>query len=127
MGACGSRDWSSSLDVHEEGRVDLQKRRIRDRDAVAIASALKDAPHVKHLHLGDNRIGFKGAVALADALTANPDLKVDLVGNRIGSRNKKRPRYNERAWAVIDGIPGDPHDRVRGRHDDRVDRGESIG
>lgn len=133
MGACGSRernpqlrDWPAQLAAHKDGRLDLQKRGIRDRHAVALADALKGTSDVQHVHLGDNKIGFKGSIALADALTANPALSVNLVGNRIGSRNKKKPRFNEKAWAVIDGIPGDPYERVQGRHDDRVDSGESI-
>ncbi len=66
-------------------KIDLSGQRIGDKGAKALAEVLKVNKSITEINLGENQIGDEGAKALADAFKVNRSLtKINLWGNRIG-------------------------------------------
>jgi len=69
-------------------RLNLDSKEIGDKDAAAIADALKENTFLTWLDLGNNQIGDEGAKTIADMLKKNTSLiSLNLVGNnQIGNK-----------------------------------------
>jgi Ran GTPase-activating protein (RanGAP) involved in mRNA processing and transport len=60
--------------IHDEVELDLQHKRIGDKEAKQIAKELETNTTLKYLDLGWNDVGDDGAIAFANALTVNKTL-----------------------------------------------------
>jgi len=77
---------NSRTGINSGGTWDFNKKNIDDDGAILIADMLPNNPYLRLLALGQNNIGEKGAIALADAIAAL-DKSTDLSYLRISNNN----------------------------------------
>merc|ERR1711924_543895 len=68
------------------GELSLDNTFMNDDGAIALAAGIKQIPNPADLevYLNDNRIGDRGAIAIADAIAHNDAHYIELYNNNIG-------------------------------------------